>query len=101
MYDFLAQTMLVSPTQMLLNDIIKIVKYLEDFGLLIKGVTKIIRNEVKERRVQFLYLILRSSAAALIESMLDRLTGRGAIRAVHGIVKAAQESLRAVENKVK
>ena len=93
--------MLVPPTQMLLKDIIKIVKYIEDSGLLIKGVTKIIRNEAKEQRVQFLCLILYSSAAALIESVLGRLTGRGAIRAVHGIVKAAQESLRAVENKVK
>ena len=33
-----------------LNDIIKIIKYLEDFGLLIKVVTETVENEVKEQK---------------------------------------------------
>ena len=33
-----------------LNDIIKIIKYLEDVGLLIKVVTETVENEVKEQK---------------------------------------------------
>ena len=33
-----------------INDIIKIVKFLEDSGLLLKGVTETVQNEVKEQK---------------------------------------------------
>ena len=33
-----------------MEDIMKIVKYLEDSGLLLKGVSKTIQNEAKERK---------------------------------------------------
>ena len=37
-----------------INDIIKIVKSLEDSGLSLKGVTKTVENEVKEQKEDFL-----------------------------------------------
>ena len=33
-----------------MKDIIKIVKYLEDSGLLLKGVSKTVQNEAKEQK---------------------------------------------------
>ena len=37
-----------------IHDIIKIVKSLEDSGLLLKGVTETVQNEVKEKKEDFL-----------------------------------------------
>ena len=37
-----------------INNIIKIVKSLEDSGLLLKGVTETVQNEVKEKKEDFL-----------------------------------------------
>ena len=37
-----------------MNDIMKIVKSLEEYGLLIKGVSKTIKNEKKEQKGGFL-----------------------------------------------
>ena len=37
-----------------MNDIIKIIEALENFGILLKGVTKTIENEAKEQRRGFL-----------------------------------------------
>ena len=41
-----------------MEDIMKIVKSLEDSGLLLKGVTETIENETKEQRGGFLSIIL-------------------------------------------
>ena len=45
-------TLIISNSE--INDIIKIVKSLEDCGLLLKGVTKTVQNEVKEQKKDFL-----------------------------------------------
>ena len=37
-----------------MDDLIKIIKSLEDSGLLLKGVTESVQNEVKEQRADFL-----------------------------------------------
>ena len=37
-----------------MNDIMKIVKFLENSGVLIKGVSETIKNEVKNKKVDFL-----------------------------------------------
>ena len=37
-----------------MDDIIKIVKFLEDSGLLLKGVTETVQNEVKKQKGEFL-----------------------------------------------
>ena len=41
-----------------MEDIIKIVKSLEDSGLLLKGVTETVQNEVKEQKGGFLSMLL-------------------------------------------
>ena len=40
-----------------IEDIIKIVKSLEDFGLLLKGVSETVQNEVKEQKGGFLSML--------------------------------------------
>ena len=41
-----------------MNDIMKIVKTLEDSNILLKGVTKTIKSETKERKQGFLEIVL-------------------------------------------
>ena len=50
-----------------MNDIIKIVKSLEEYGLLIKGVSKIIKNEAKEQKGGLLRMLLGTLGASLLE----------------------------------
>ena len=48
-----------------LNDIIKIVKSLEDSGVLLKGVSETIQHEAKEQRGGFLPMLLGNLGASL------------------------------------
>ena len=41
-----------------MEDIIRIVKSVEDSGLLLKGVTETVQNEVKEQKVGFVSMLL-------------------------------------------
>ena len=70
-----------------MEDIIKIVKSLEDSGLLLKGVTEIVQNEVKEQKGGFLSMLLGTLGASLLGNLL---TGKGIYRAGKGkgIVRA-------------
>ena len=61
-----------------MNDIMKIVKSLEESGLLTKGVSKTIKNEAKEQKGGFLRMLLGSLGASLLGNLL---TGEGTIRA--------------------
>ena len=76
-----------------LEDIIKIVKSLEDSGFLLEGVTKTIQNQVKEQKGGFLSMLLGTLGASLLGNLL---TGReiyrigkdkGIKRAGEGIVR--------------
>ena len=58
--------------------IIKIVKSLEDFGLLLKGVTETVQNEVKDQKEGFLSMLLGTLGKSLLGNLL---TGRGVNRA--------------------
>ena len=49
-----------------MKDIIKIVKYLEDYGLLMEGVSETIQNEAKEQRGGFLSMLLVTLGASLL-----------------------------------
>ena len=62
-----------------IEDIIKIVKSLEDSGLLWKGVTQTISNEVKEQKEGFLSMLLGTLGASLLGNSL---AGNGIIRTV-------------------
>ena len=55
-------TLIISNNE--IDDIIKIVKSLEDSSLLLKGVTKTVRNEVKEQKGGFLCMLLGTLGAA-------------------------------------
>ena len=60
-----------------MNGIKKIFKSFEESGLLIKGVSKTIKNEAKEQKGGFLGVILGTSGASLLENLL---TGKDTIR---------------------
>ena len=60
---------------------IKIVKSLEDSGLLLKGVTKTVPNEVKEQKGGFLSMLLGILGASLLGNIL---AGKGINRAGKG-----------------
>ena len=68
-----------------IEDIIKIVKYLEDSGLLLKGVTETVQNEVKEQKWGLLSMLLGILGASLLGNPL---TGKGTNRTGEGIVRA-------------
>ena len=72
-------TLIISNNE--IEDIIKIVKSLEDSGLLLKGVTKTVQNEVKEQKGGFLSMLLGTLGASLLRNLL---TGRGAIAKSQG-----------------
>ena len=70
-----------------MEDIMKIVKSLEESGLLIKAISETIKNEAKEQKEGFFLMLLGTLAA----SMLGRaLTGRGVIRAGEGTIRAGE-----------
>ena len=64
-----------------INDIIKIVKSLDDSGLLLKGVTETVQNELKEQKGGFLSMLLGTLGASLLGNIL---TGRVIYRAGKG-----------------
>ena len=49
-------TLIISNEEM--NDIMKIVKALENSDILLKGITKTIKNEIKEQKGRFLSMLL-------------------------------------------
>ena len=77
-----------------MENLIKIVKYLEDSGLLIKGVTKSVQNEVKEQNGGFLSTLLGTLGASLLGSLLAgkgvNKKGKGIHRAGEGVVRAGE-----------
>ena len=69
------------------EDIIKVVKSLEDSGLLWEGITKTIQNEIKEQKGVFLSMLFGTLGASLLGNLLTG-KGRGINRAGQGIVRA-------------
>ena len=53
-----------------IKDIIRTVKSLEDSGLLLKGISKIIQNEAKEQKGGFLSMLLGTLGASLLGNIL-------------------------------
>ena len=53
-----------------MNNIMKIVKCLKESGLLIKGITKTIKNEAKEQKQGFIIMLLCILDASLLVSLL-------------------------------
>ena len=70
-----------------IEDLIKIVKSLEDSGLLLKGITESVQNEVKEQEEGFLSMLLGTLGASLLGNLF---TGKGASHAGKGIHRAGK-----------
>ena len=78
-----------------MDDILKIVKSLEDSGVLLKGVRATIQNEAKEQRGGFLSMLLGTLGASLLGDLLTKhLSGKGVIRAGEGAIRAGYGSQR-------
>ena len=69
-------TLIISNEEM--NDIMKIVKSLEESGLLIIGVSETIKNEAKKQKGGIFIMLLRTLGASLLGNLL---AGKGTIRA--------------------
>ena len=61
-------TLIISNDEM--NDIVKIVKSLEDSGVILKGVSETIQHEAKEQRGGFLSMLLGILGAPLLGNLL-------------------------------
>ena len=78
-------TLIISNKDM--EDLIKIVKSFEDSGLLLRGVTESVENEVKEQKGGFLSMLLGTLGASLLGNLL---AGKGINRAGEGIVRVGE-----------
>ena len=85
-------TLIISNKDM--EDLIKIVKSLEDSGLLLNGVTESVQNEIKEQKGGFLSMLLGTLGASLLGNLL---TGKGAFHAGKGVNKKGKGIHRAGE----
>ena len=68
-----------------ISHIMKIVKSLEDAGLLIKGVSEIIENEAKEEKSGSFGMLLGTLGVSLLGNLL---TGKGVMRAGESTIRA-------------
>ena len=75
-----------------MKDIMKILKSLQDSGLLWKGVSEKIQNVIKEQKGGFLSMLL---GASLLENML---TATGINAAGEGIIRAGYWSKKGIFN---
>ena len=77
-----------------INDIMELIKCLEESGLLIKGVSKTIKNDAKEQNGGFLSMLLATLDASLLRNIsADKgsiIAAKGAIATsrVRGTIKA-------------
>ena len=71
------KTLIISNEEM--NDIMKIVQPFEDSNILLKGVTKTIKNETEEQKGRFLSTLLATLRASLLGNLLS---GKGIVRTV-------------------
>ena len=90
-----------------MKDVIEIVKFFEDSGLLLKGVGNTILSQAKEQKAGFLSMLLGTLGASLLENILARKRaiaksvseeikskrqGRGINRVREGTLKASYEN---------
>ena len=72
-------TLIISNEEM--NDTMKIVQALQDPNILLKGLTKTIKNETKEQKGGFLDMLFGTLGASLLGNLL---AGKGILRAGSG-----------------
>ena len=84
-------TLIISNDDM--QDLLKIVKSLEDSGILLDGITETVKNEVKKQKGGFLSMLLGTLGSSLLGDLLTKnLSGRGVIRAGEGTIRAGYGS---------
>ena len=104
-------TLIISNNEM--EDIIKIVKSLEDSGLLLKGVNETVQNEAREQKGAFLSMLLVTLGATLLGNILasngviaksvteetkSKREGRGINRPGEGIATAGYGNKKTQQN---
>ena len=89
-------TLIISNNE--IEDLIKIVKSLEDSSLSLKGVTESVQNEIKEQKGGFLSMLLDTLGASLLGNLL---TGKGAFHAGKGVNKKSKGIHKAGERIVR
>ena len=78
-----------------MQDLLKIVKSLEDSGILLNAITETVKNEVKEQKGGFILILLGTLGASLLGDLLTKnLSGRGVIRAGEGAIRAGEGTTR-------
>ena len=84
-----ATTLLISNEE--INDIMKVVQALEDSNILLKVVTKTIKNETREQKGGFLSMLLGTLGACLLGDLLTKnLSGKGTVRAEEVFLRAGE-----------
>ena len=75
-----------------MNDIMKIVQALKDSNILLKGVTKTIKNETREQKGGFSSILLCNLGASLLGDLLTKKgkSGKGTVRAGEGLLRAGE-----------
>ena len=87
-------TLIISNDDM--QDLLKLLKSLEDSGILSNGNTETVKNEVKELKDVFLSMLLGTLGASLLDDLLTKkLSGRGVIRAVEETIRAGEGTITA------
>ena len=71
-----------------MEDIVKIVKSLEESGLLIERISEKVKNETEEQKGEFLAMLLGTLAASMLRNAL---TGRE-------VTRVGKDTIRAGEN---
>ena len=71
-----------------LNNLLQVIKSLENSSILLDGITETVKNEVKEQKGGFLSMVLGTLGASLLGDLLTKsLSGRGVIRAGKGTIR--------------
>ena len=81
-----------------MNDIIKIVKSLEESGLSVKRVRETMKNKKKEQKVGLLNMLLGTLGASLLGNLLtgkgverSKILGQGVMRGGEGTIRAGHD----------
>ena len=80
-----------------MKDLIKIITTLEEHGILLKGISKKIKNEAKEQKGGFLSMLLGTLGASLLGNLL---TGKGMYGTGQGMYRTGQGLKKKVINSI-
>ena len=92
-------TLIISNEEM--DDIMKITKFLEESGLMIKDVSETIKTEAKEQRGELFGMLLGSLEVTFLGNLLTgkllkaKILRRGVMRAGEGTIRAGEGTIKA------